>query len=35
MDASLLKSKKRGKYFQLMYDEKPIEIPIKNCCKER
>ncbi|ABT16044.1 hypothetical protein PBCVCVM1_907R [Paramecium bursaria Chlorella virus CVM-1] len=31
MDASLLKSKKRGKYFQLMYDEKPIEIPFKNC----
>ena len=31
MDASLLKSKKRGKYFQLTYDDKPIEIPFRNC----
>jgi hypothetical protein len=31
MDVALLKSKKRGKFHQLTYDEKSIEIPFKKC----
>ena len=31
MDVALLKSKKRGKFHQLTYDGKPVEIPFKGC----
>jgi hypothetical protein len=35
MDVSLMKSRKRGKFHQLKYDDKPIEIPFKGCVVAR